>query len=70
MCVCVCVCHAQPTVLYHVSFDCLNDNLFLLIQHDEDKEGEWRGEFSFIQAADTQFGLIDKVVRSGNDTNT
>ena len=27
-----------------------------------EKEGKWNGSFSFIQAADTQFGLIERYV--------
>lgn len=35
----------------------------------KDLQGEWRGPFKFIQAADTQFGLIDRYIshKTNND---
>ncbi len=34
---------------------------------DWENEGTWKGAFSFVQAADTQFGMIDHFERGHKD---
>lgn len=43
------------------------DNKFPTLTEDE--EGSWEGNFIFIQAADTQFGLIDQAKTGSLKTN-
>lgn len=36
---------------------------------NKDLQGEWNGPFTFIQAADTQFGLIDRYISKKTDND-